>query len=492
MTKMIGISLMQEKPCAAVFQDGKPVLIPSVSKLPDRMACAKADAAEHLGNPAMKAIVVVPSFYTLRQKDRLIKEARKASLEIKRFISPCASAALMDLHRKKDFYRSRGEKRVLICSLIGGNFDAAAAVIDSSGTVDMLATTGIASTESKQMQFTLNQLLAREEVGSDPFHRVLMIGDAYYVSGIQVNLLPCVNTDTLVGVYGAEDAVLGAAIHCGTLEGPIKDLLLNITPHSLGIQTDGGVFTPMIIRGTTYPACQKLVVTNAQDNQANYEICLYEGEQEKVAKNTWLTCFQFAEIPPCPKGTARIEVSIDLDPDCKLTVTAKDLTSGKTLKLTRCSHGSHGLLMLVSKDKERDVGKTAPVAPSDAVIPEQPAGKTVPLSSPETPVPSEAKEWILKFLPVYDDLSLALEQPTKDEAFKKGVRLTIKKLTAIFTELGAEFYGHRGETFDPKLHDAVMHIESPQYGENTIVKVLQKGVKLNGTIIRYAMVQVAN
>ena len=68
----------------------------------------------------------------------------------------------------------------------------------------------------------------------------------------------------------------------------------------------------------------------------------------------------------------------------------------------------------------------------------------------------------------------------------------MKKLTGIFRELGVEMYGDRGETFDPRIHNAVMHMKSDRYADNTVVKVLQKGVKLNGKIIRFAMVQVAN
>ena len=97
-----------------------------------------------------------------------------------------------------------------------------------------------------------------------------------------------------------------------------------------------------------------------------------------------------------------------------------------------------------------------------------------------------------KLLPVYDNLERALNQPTEDEAFKKGVEMTMTQLVGIFSGLGVEIFGNVGETFDPNFHNAVMHIEDENFGENTICQVFQKGFKLGDKIIRFAMVQVAN
>ena len=97
-----------------------------------------------------------------------------------------------------------------------------------------------------------------------------------------------------------------------------------------------------------------------------------------------------------------------------------------------------------------------------------------------------------KLLPVYDNLERALNQPTQDEAFKKGVEMTMTQLVGIFSGLGVEIYGNVGDTFDPNFHNAVMHTEDEAYGENVICQVFQKGFKLGDKIIRFAMVQVAN
>ena len=97
-----------------------------------------------------------------------------------------------------------------------------------------------------------------------------------------------------------------------------------------------------------------------------------------------------------------------------------------------------------------------------------------------------------KLLPVYDNLERALNQPTQDEAYKKGVEMTMTQLVGIFAGLGVEIFGNVGDAFDPNFHNAVMHTEDESLGENVISQVFQKGFKLGDKIIRFAMVQVAN
>lgn len=99
---------------------------------------------------------------------------------------------------------------------------------------------------------------------------------------------------------------------------------------------------------------------------------------------------------------------------------------------------------------------------------------------------------VSKLLPIYDILERAVNQPTEDAAYKKGVELTMTELVKIFTGLGVEIFGQPGDSFDPALHNAVMHVEDESLGENTITQVFQKGFKLGDKIVRFAMVQVAN
>ncbi len=97
-----------------------------------------------------------------------------------------------------------------------------------------------------------------------------------------------------------------------------------------------------------------------------------------------------------------------------------------------------------------------------------------------------------KFLPVFDNLTRALEQETEDTAYKKGVEMTMTGLMEILKKLDVTVYGEPGDTFSPDLHNAVMHIDDDNYKEGEIVQVFQKGFMLGDKVIRFAMVQTAN
>jgi len=97
-----------------------------------------------------------------------------------------------------------------------------------------------------------------------------------------------------------------------------------------------------------------------------------------------------------------------------------------------------------------------------------------------------------KFLPVYDNLERALANETSDEAYKKGVELIMTELKKIMSGLGVEEFGEKGDAFDPNAHNAVMHVENEELGENVIAQVFQKGFRIGDKVIRHAVVQVAN
>jgi molecular chaperone GrpE len=99
---------------------------------------------------------------------------------------------------------------------------------------------------------------------------------------------------------------------------------------------------------------------------------------------------------------------------------------------------------------------------------------------------------IEKLLPVYDNLSRAMAQETTDAAFKKGVEMTMNELVKILGSMGVEIIGQVGDTFDPNLHNAILHTEDESVPENTITQVFQQGFKMGEKIVRFAMVQVAN
>lgn len=136
-----------------------------------------------------------------------------------------------------------------------------------------------------------------------------------------------VNPDEVVGI--------GAAIQAGILKGEVKDvLLLDVTPLTLGIETLGGVFTPLIERNTTIPTKKSEIFSTAADQQPSVDIKVFQGERKFARDNKVLGNFQLDGIPPAPRGVPQIEVTFDLDANGILNVTAHDKGTGKEQKIT--------------------------------------------------------------------------------------------------------------------------------------------------------------
>ncbi len=151
-----------------------------------------------------------------------------------------------------------------------------------------------------------------------------------------------------------EVVAIGAAIQAGVLGGEVKDvLLLDVTPLTLGLETLGGVSTPLIARNTTVPTSKSQVFSTAADNQTQVEINVLQGERPMAADNKSLGRFTLDGIPPAPRGVPQVEVTFDIDASGILSVKAKDKASGKeqTIKIT----GSTGL----SKDEVERMTKEA-------------------------------------------------------------------------------------------------------------------------------------
>ncbi|QIF05933.1 molecular chaperone DnaK [Roseimicrobium sp. ORNL1] len=148
------------------------------------------------------------------------------------------------------------------------------------------------------------------------------------------------------GVNPDEVVAVGAAIQGGVLQGSVKDvLLLDVTPLTLAIETEGGIATPMIPRNTTIPKRHAQTFSTAADNQPGVEIVVIQGERSFSRDNKVLGTFKLDGIPPMPRGTAQIEVTFDLDANGILHVSAKEKTTGKESKISIA--GSSGL----SKDE---------------------------------------------------------------------------------------------------------------------------------------------
>jgi molecular chaperone DnaK len=127
-----------------------------------------------------------------------------------------------------------------------------------------------------------------------------------------------------------EAVAMGAAIQGAVLAGDVKDvLLLDVTPLTLGIETMGGVATPLIEKNTTIPTKKSQVFSTAEDNQSAVTIHVVQGERKQAASNKSLGRFDLADIPPAPRGIPQVEVTFDIDANGILNVSAKDKGTGK-------------------------------------------------------------------------------------------------------------------------------------------------------------------
>ena len=158
-------------------------------------------------------------------------------------------------------------------------------------------------------------------------------------------------TETVRRVFGKEPnravnpdegVAMGAAIQTGILQGEVKDLvLLDVTPHTLGIETKDGTFTPLIERNSTIPTKKSRVFTTVADNQTRVEVHVLQGESDMAAYNKSLAKFELTSIPPAPKGVPQIEVSFEIDVNGIVSVAAQDQATGRSQSMVL--HPSGGL-----------------------------------------------------------------------------------------------------------------------------------------------------
>src|SRR5258707_1427216 len=182
--------------------------------------------------------------------------------------------------------------------------------------------------------------LADSKKNPNQIDEVVLVGGSTGVPLVQETVKKFFGKEPHKGVNPDEVVAVGAAVQAGVLSGDVKDMvLLDVTPLSLGVETLGGVMTPMIPRNTTIPAQKKEVFSTAADSQPSVEVHVLQGERTEAKYNRTLGRFHLDGILPAPRGVPKIEVAFDIDANGILSVHAKDVATGKDQRITITASG---------------------------------------------------------------------------------------------------------------------------------------------------------
>jgi molecular chaperone DnaK len=203
------------------------------------------------------------------------------------------------------------------------------------------------------------QCLADAKLRAEQIDEVLLVGGQTRAPKVTEVVKKVFDREPNRAINPDEGVAMGAAIQTGILQGEVKDLvLLDVTPHTLGIETRDGTFTPLIERNSTIPTRKARVFTTVADNQTRVEVHVLQGESDMAAYNKSLAKFELTNIPPAPKGVPQIEVGFEIDVNGIVSVSAQDQATGRSQSMT--IHPSGGLSQaevnrLVEETKARDL-----------------------------------------------------------------------------------------------------------------------------------------
>ena len=202
----------------------------------------------------------------------------------------------------------------------------------------------------------VEKALKDAKLSTKDINEIVMVGGMTRMPAVVEKVKSIFGKDPMQGVNPDEVVAVGAAIQGGVLQGDVKDvLLLDVTPLTLGIETMGGVRTPLIDRNTTIPTSKSEVFSTASDNQPQVEIHVLQGEREFAKDNKSLGRFILDGIAPAPRGVPQIEVTFNLDANGILNVTAKDKGTGKEQSITIQNSGNMSKEDIEKAQKEAEL-----------------------------------------------------------------------------------------------------------------------------------------
>ncbi|MCL4112909.1 UNVERIFIED_CONTAM: hypothetical protein GTU68_045044 [Idotea baltica] len=279
-----------------------------------------------------KAVITVPAYFNDAQRQATKDAGQIAGLEVARIINEPTAAALAYGLEKKN---TNGDTH-----LGGDDFDEV--LIDH-----------IADEFKKEQGIDLrSDPMALQRLHID---EVVLVGGSTRVPKVQAFVKEMFGKDPHQGVNPDEVVSLGAAIQGGIIAGDVTDVvLLDVTPLSFGIETEGGIMTALVERNTTIPTTKSETFSTAADNQPAVTVRVFQGERKMATDNRLLGEFNLDGIPPAPRGVPQIEVSFDIDVNGILSVSAKDKATGKeqSVRIEESSGLSEAEIEQMRKDAE--------------------------------------------------------------------------------------------------------------------------------------------
>ena len=314
----------------------------------------------------------------------------------------------------------------------------------------------------------VEKALKDAKLSTSDINEIVMVGGMTRMPAVVEKVKSIFGKDPMQGVNPDEVVAVGAAIQGGVLQGDVKDvLLLDVTPLTLGIETMGGVRTPLIDRNTTIPTSKSEVFSTASDNQPQVEIHVLQGEREFAKDNKSLGRFILDGIAPAPRGIPQIEVTFNLDANGILNVTAKDKGTGKEQSITIQNSGNMSKEDIEKAQKEAELHAEEDKKRKDSVDAKNHLENTIYQAEK---MPDEYKDKITD-----DDketIKKAVEEAKKvlndESADKDKFEEATKELSDKIMPIGAKLYQSASEnakTDDTKSDDKSDDSDEPVEGE---------------------------